>query len=99
MFFFFERSKASIIAVFVTLGLAIFYELIQIWAKGIVSYLSETVNYLDILGYLSGVFYTIDYMKEFQNAMTSLKDSQTEIEELERAADLLATAELREKTL
>ena len=31
--------------------------------------------------------------------MTSLKDSHTEVKELERGADLLATAELRDKTL
>lgn len=62
MLFFYERTKTSIIAVFVTMGIAIFYELIQIWAKGIVSYLSETINWLDIVGYLSGVLYTIDYM-------------------------------------
>ena len=79
MLFFYERSKTSIIAVFVTMGIAIFYELIQIWAKGIVGYLSETINYLDIAGYLSGVFYTIDYLKLFKNAMSSLKSSQTEV--------------------
>ena len=78
-----ERTNCSLIYGLVTLCISLIFEMIQMWAKGfIVYFFVDTMNYIDLLGYIAGIAWISAYFeksKEIRDSTDALNMTQEEL--------------------
>ena len=97
VFFLYIRTTATIVLNFVALGISLIYELLQLWNLGLADYLADTMNYVDLLSYISGCLWINSYLYAYDLAESSLKNLG-DVEEIHTLADQEATKKLRGST-